>query len=141
MRYTKEYYTKDNYSIFRIDEFEKKYVPNGEQSPKVIEWLKTNEFEVVDFVPIPLADYKVQQIENVNQMSFNLRNEFLPDYKLINAGIDVYEDESPGTKVKYKNTVKAFRTEFYRLKGLIESAKSNDEIDLIVTNSNFPKGI
>ena len=141
MKYIKKYSTKENYNIFYQDDYETKLVLDGEQSPKVIEWLKTNSFEVVPFVPMPLEEYKTQQIEYVNQLSFQIRDKFLPDYKLINAGIDVYEDEAPGTKVKYKQTVKAFRVEFYRLKGLIESATTNDGVDTIVASENYPTAI
>ena len=141
MKYIKKYSTKGNYNIFYQDDYETKLVLDGEQSPKVIEWLKTNSFEVVPFVPMLLEDYKKERIEYVNQLSFQIRDKFLPDYKLINAGIDVYEDEAPGTKVKYKQTVKAFRVEFYRLKGLIESATTNDEVDTIVASENYPTAI
>ena len=140
--YIKRYKSETEFDIFFKNEYETKFVPNGTESTKVQAWLaEGNEFEVVEFVPIPLAEYKVQQIENCNQLSFQVRNVFLPDYKLINAGIDVYEDDNPGTKLKYKKTVQAFRTEFYRLSGLINSATTNDEIDIIVSGANFPTGI
>ena len=141
MKYIKKYSTKENYNIFYQDEFETKLVLDGEQSPKVIEWLKSNEFEVVPFVPMALEDYKKERIGYVNQLSFDIRSIFLPDYKIMNAGIDVYEDEAPGTKIKYKQTVKAFRVEFYRLKGLIEVATTNDEIDGIIKTANYPTAI
>jgi len=142
MKYIKKYKSETEFDIFFQNLYETKWVVNGLGSPKVQAWLaEGNEFEVVAFVPIPLAEYKTQQIESCNQLSFQIRNVFLPDYKLINAGIDVYEDDNPGTKLKYKKTVQAFRTEFYRISGLINSATTNNEIDIIVSGANFPTGI
>jgi hypothetical protein len=64
-----------------------------------------------------------------------MNKENLPDYKLANASLGIYDAT---TKSSYLNTVEAFRTEFYRIKGAIESATTKAEMDAVIASVNFP---
>lgn len=72
--------------------------------------------------PTPSIDeLKASAIEYYSKLSMDLRQALIPDYKLQNAALGVYDDAETAA---IRNTVKAFRDEFYRLKGAIESVKS-----------------
>jgi hypothetical protein len=79
---------------------------------------------------------KNEAIEEISAMSFVMRNKIVPDYKLVNAALGIYSDSE---KQSFFNVVSAFRNEFYRLKEMIESSSTIEEIDDIVKNHvNFP---
>jgi len=140
--------TQTNYAIYRVDGYEK-YVPDGEQSPKVIAWLAAGNEFTVELFPVPeLADYKAQAINNMSSLSFTKREAFLPQYKLENAGLSFEDAEGnwtgiydKATCVQYNNTVIAFRTEFYRLQTAINAATTLDEVDTAVASENYPTSI
>ena len=69
-------------------------------------------------------------------MKMQKRQEILPDYKIQNALMGIYDD---GIVAAYKNTIEAFRKEYHRLEGVIDGAKSLDELDKI--KAKFPKTV
>jgi hypothetical protein len=71
-----------------------------------------------------------------SNQSFELRNSICADYKLINAGLGVYDETINN---KYKQLVIDFRNEFYRLSNLIDAATSKAELQSI--SPNFPQGV
>ena len=89
-------------------------------------------FESV-WADVQLDIAKSAKIEYFNQLSFELRNNILPDYKLANASLGVYDEN---TIIQYSSLIQAFREEFYRLKALIENAESIEEVNNI--QANFP---
>jgi len=82
------------------------------------------------YIPL-LADLKEQRIEFYSQLAFEKRAEIVSDYKLTNASLGIYSEEETA---QYKDIVMRFRTEFYRLKALVEACISIDELNNIVEN-------
>jgi hypothetical protein len=82
------------------------------------------------YVP-SLEELKASKIEYFSQLAFDKRSEILPEYKLINASLGVYTNEET---LQIKSIVESFRTEFYRLKALVESAINETELNSIVDN-------
>jgi len=88
MKYIKKYTSKITFDIFYQDENETKYVVDGENSPKVIEWLKTNQFEIIEFQEPNLNELKLKKIEEFKTMA---RHELsVNDYKIIRQ----YEEQT-----------------------------------------------
>ena len=88
------------------------------------------------YVP-SLEELKASKIEYFSQLAFDKRSEILPEYKLINASLGVYTNEET---LQIKSIVESFRTEFYRLKSLCESAFNETELNSIVDNyDQIPK--
>jgi hypothetical protein len=81
----------------------------------------------------PLEEVKASAIAYYSDLAFQLRRAVIPDYKMQNAALGVY-DESETTAIR--NTVKAFRDEFYRLKSVIEKARSIKALKDVTPN--FP---
>lgn len=75
--------------------------------------------ELFDKGLIDLAEYKRRRIEEFSELSFELREEIIPDYKLVNASMNIYSESE---KLNFQATVQAFRDEFYRLQKLVEDA-------------------
>ena len=88
--------------------------------------LKLNEV----YVPT-LDELKQQKIEYFSQLAFDERAKILPEYKLINASLGVYDATETA---RIKGIVEAFRTEYYRLEALCKQAKSVEELELIEAN-------
>ena len=89
--------------------------------------------ELIDEKLVSLREFKNQRIEYYSMLSFQLRNELIPDYKLQNAALQIYDDN----RVKnYKDTVHAFKNEFIRIKGEINKAKTAGAVERI--KPNFP---
>ncbi len=78
--------------------------------------------------------YKKMKIDQFSQMSFDIRNEFLPDYKIQNALMGIYGET---TEADIIVTIQAFRDEFYNLKNQIEEANNIETIMAI--KENYPK--
>ena len=89
-----------------------------------------NGTEIVEYVK-PLADYKVDALNRYSVLSFTLRQSVCADYKLINSGLGVYE---PTETTKIKTLIDDIRTEFYRIKTIIDNATDSSTIDSIVEN-------
>ncbi len=100
--------------------------------------------KVVAFTPkelhdqefIDLEEYKKMMIDHYSEMSFELREELIPEYKLTNASLGLYDESE---KADMTATVEAFRNEFYRIKELIENATSAEVVHAIT--ENYPRSI
>jgi len=88
--------------------------------------LKLNEV----YVPT-LDELKANKINYFSQLAFDERAKILPEYKLINASLGVY-DATETTRIT--NIVTAFRTEYYRLEALCKQANTVEELELIEAN-------
>lgn len=80
MKYIKQYYNETGYSILYQDEFETKFVPDGENSPKVIEWLKSNTFEIIPYEEPDLKEYQDNIIKEIK--TFANQELLKTDYKI-----------------------------------------------------------
>lgn len=92
--------------------------------------------EMLDEGKIDLKEYKKKMIERFSRTAFERRIGLLPDYKLQNASLGIYDQQ---TMAKIKATIEAFRDEFHRIEGLIKKAKSAKAIDAI--KEKYPKEI
>jgi len=81
-----------------------------------------------------LQEYKKAKIEEMSNLSFNLRQKVVPDYKVQNALIGLYDDS---VMRKIRQLCYDFRVEYYRLDSSIKNAKTELEIDEICTNNKF----
>jgi hypothetical protein len=84
---------------------------------------------------INISNIKQDALEYYNALSFAKRGELIPDYKLENASLGVYEDKDRLST--YRETIKAFRAEYKRIEALVNSANSVEEIEAI--KQNFPE--
>ena len=82
-----------------------------------------------------LDEVKKQFIAAVSDMAFERRRKLVPDYKLQNAALGVYDEQ---TLADYKRTIQVFRDEVHRIEALVEQAQTIGEIEAIVPN--FPGG-
>ena len=88
--------------------------------------LKLNEV----YVPT-LDEVRANKINYFSQLAFDERAKILPEYKLINASLGVYDATETA---RIKGIVEAFRTEFYRLEALCKQANSIEELNNIEAN-------
>lgn len=92
--------------------------------------------ELFDKGLINLDESKKRKIEEFSELSFKLREEIIPDYKLVNASMDIYSESE---KLNFQATVQAFRDEFYRLQKLVEDAP--DIVAVRAVKENYPREI
>lgn len=92
--------------------------------------------EMLEDGSLTLAEVKQRKIEYFSNLAFEKRSSILPDYKLQNALFGIYGKQ---TATNYRDTVRAFRDEFYRLQALVEQAKTFDEIEAVA--ESFPQEI
>lgn len=85
---------------------------------------------------ISVADVKKERIRQFSIMALQLRAAILPDYKLQNAALGIYD---VAVVASIRATVEAFRNEFYRLERMVNEAKDLNGIDAI--KDNFPKAL
>lgn len=95
-----------------------------------------NEEELINEGLIDLELIKTQTIEACSKAALDLRTKLIPDYKLQNAAMGVYEEDRLPA---YRATIQAFRNEFHRLKAAIEKAQSISELKLVAPQ--FPTSI
>jgi hypothetical protein len=81
-----------------------------------------------------LADYKAQKITEMSWLSLSIAERRYPEYKKINALFGLYTEQDVEEIKVYSE---AMRSEFYRLKLLIEAAESKDAVDDIVATAKF----
>lgn len=94
------------------------------------EWYDiAGEYEKLSYIKPALIDY-------FSNLSFQMRERVVPDYKLQNAVLGVYDEK---TLASYRTTIQRFRDEFYRLKEAIESAKTLEELKAV--KADFPTEI
>jgi len=75
-----------------------------------------------------LDDLKESKIQYFSSLSFERREEVLPEYKLVNAGLGIYDEEEV---VRIVNIVKKYREEFYRCRAAIENALTIEEVEQV----------
>jgi len=92
-----------------------------------------NDHELIDEGIINLDDYKQRKIQLISELSFKIRSDFLPDYKLQNAALGIYDEAKTAV---IKATVQAFKDEYNRLEGLVMQAPDANAVDAITPN--FP---
>ncbi|MEK6210040.1 MAG: hypothetical protein AABM64_06660 [Pseudomonadota bacterium] len=85
---------------------------------------------------LDLAAMKAQAIEACSKAALELRAKLIPDYKLQNAALGVYDDDRLPA---YRATIEAFRAEVHRLEAAIEKAKTLQ--DLRAITPKFPDSI
>src|SRR6185369_5076954 len=77
---------------------------------------------------LTLDDVKQKKIQYFSDMALEKRDALLPDYKLQNALLGIYDEQ---TVANYKATVAAFRDEFYRLQSLVEKAGTPKKVEAV----------
>lgn len=87
--------------------------------------------ELIDEGLITLDEYRKKKIQFFSSLSFEIRSVFLPDYKLQNASLGIYDEAKT---VAIKATVKAFKDEYNRLEGLVNQAPDANAVDAITHN-------
>jgi hypothetical protein len=92
--------------------------------------------ELVHEKLLKLEDVKKRAIDYHSALAFSKRRELIPDYKLENAALGIYEE---GVVGDLRATVKAFRDEFYRIKTEIEKSKTADDVEAVKTH--YPASI
>ena len=85
---------------------------------------------------ISLDEIKQQKKAYFSVLALQKRQEILPDYKIQNALMGIYDDKIAAA---YKKKIEAFRKEYHRLEGVIDEATSLNELDKIKTK--FPKSL
>jgi len=85
---------------------------------------------------ISLDEIKQQKKAYFSALALQKRNEILPDYKIQNALMGIYDDEIAAA---YKKNIEAFRKQYHRLEEMIDGAKSLDELNKI--KARFPKSL
>ena len=78
-----------------------------------------------------IEEVKQSKINHFSNRAFELREIICPEYKLINASLGIYSEIE---SANIKRVVEEFRAEFYRLKTLVESATTIQEIETITDN-------
>ena len=106
---------------------------NSEQVEFYLANPKASAQEVLDMELIPiyvptLEDAIRMKVDYYSRMSFENRERLIPEYKLVNASLGIY-DEAETHKIQ--NIVISFRNEFYRLKTLCEACTSIEQLDSI----------
>jgi hypothetical protein len=85
---------------------------------------------------LTFANYQELKIRQFSDLSLKGRYTFLPDYKIQNGLLGIYDGQ---TTANIKYTLEVFRNEFYRLKELVETAQSLTEV--LAIQANYPREI
>lgn len=97
-------------------------------------------YEIVNDKPVLISDSDrligLKQIykKKISKLAFEKRNIILPDYKISNAGIDMYDEQ---VKTKIKTCVGAFQDEYYRMEALVGSAKNENDLKIILDENQY----
>lgn len=75
-----------------------------------------------------LEQYREDMINRMSQLAFEIRASLVPEYKIVNAALRIYDME---TEEYIQSIIQQFRNEFYRLKASIEEAENIEEINKI----------
>lgn len=84
-----------------------------------------------DKVQPSLDDVKQSKIQYFSSISFEYREQVLPEYKMVNAGLGIYNAEEVARIV---DIVKKYREEYYRCKTAVEQATTIEQIEAIEYN-------
>ena len=100
------------------------------QNQKVVnnEIVILNDRQMFDEKRLDLEEYKRLKIEYFSRLAFEKRAEILPEYKIQNAALGVYNKQKTE---EIKNTILSFKQEFKTIKGEVESAKTADDVDKV----------
>ena len=79
---------------------------------------------------------KRDRVEHFSRLALQERQRILPDYKLQNASLGIYDERRTAN---YRATVQAFRDEFHRLEALVHQARSATELQAI--EPHFPDAL
>lgn len=74
---------------------------------------------------LDIDELKKSMLSNLSQAALVLRNKLIPDYKLNNAILGLYDDKR---KADYRATIEAFRAEYHRLEEMVNKAKSYKQL-------------
>jgi len=85
---------------------------------------------------LTLEEAKARRREEFSRQALLSRHEILPDYKLQNAALGIYDEE---TVARFRATVQAFRAEVHRLEQRLDAVKSASELQKI--RAKFPDRI
>jgi hypothetical protein len=80
-----------------------------------------------------IAEVRERRLRSFSDLSLALRKNILPDYKLQNAALGIYDDDEVNT---IRATVEAFRTEYQRLKKELDKARSLKAVEAV--EAKFP---
>ena len=83
-----------------------------------------------------LGDYKALKISEMSELSKITALQKYPQYMRDNLYLGVYDD-SEAQRATMRDYFIAMRNEFYRLKGVIESAVDKNKVDEICSGQNF----
>lgn len=119
----------DTLSGVEYDEIE--VVSMGQDSPIYdSQEEKVVELDSIAYIKDP-EQYKADKIEEYSRLAFQIRQGFLPDYKLVNANGGRYDET---ITANIWATIEAFRVEFYRVKAIIDGATDQATIKSIAEN-------
>ncbi len=90
---------------------------------------------------LDLPLYKAYQVNLISEQSFSVAERLFPEYKIRNIERNICTYEDPFTAENHRETGQACRTEFYRVKALIELAIDKDGVDSAVAEANWPTAI
>jgi|GEM_PF-6201753 hypothetical protein len=83
-----------------------------------------------------VAEARERRLRSFSALSLALRKNILPDYKLQNAALGIYDAEETAT---IRATVEAFRAEYHRLEKELEKARSLKTIEAV--EAKFPTAL
>jgi hypothetical protein len=86
--------------------------------------------------PETIVEARERILRGFSDASLSNRQQLIPDYQLLNAGLGIYE---PDRTQAMKETVQAFRDEVHRLEKAVAEAKSIQELEAI--KPSFPTAI
>ena len=112
------------------------YILEPEQKLENGEIIEKTKDELINEGLLTIDKLRDEIIEYFSKLSFGKKRELIPDYKMENAIIGVYDMQRLS---EYRATINAFRDEFHRLSTLIKKAKSVKELEKITPK--FPESI
>src|SRR5262245_50989347 len=92
--------------------------------------------ELFDEGLMTLDEVKEAKIAHYSQRAVEKRRHIIPDYKLQNAALGIYDDERVAN---YWATIQAYRAEFHRIEALVAQAETLEDIEAIT--EHFPQEI
>lgn len=134
-----EYYIIENKIIgfeAELDEQLYSYTKLDQERKAFYEINRCSVYEVLEmklnavYVPT-LEELKSSKINYFSDVAFQQRSDIIPDYKLINAGLGIYDEVETASITEI---VGKYRTEYYRCKALVEAAQTTEELNNIEFN-------
>ena len=85
---------------------------------------------------LSLAETKAMLLEHWSRLSLELRQELIPEHKVQNAALGVYDEERTAA---IRDTMAAFRDEYHRLEEAVQKADSLQDLKRL--RPRFPREI